>query len=76
MSIDGLDEGMLPDDMHGKSKTEIKQELEQRAQKRAEAQKEIADLAKQRDEYIKANQEDGEGGFDKVVKETLETQLK
>jgi Mg-chelatase subunit ChlD len=76
MSIDGLDEGMLPDDMHGKSKTEIKQELEQRAQKRAEAQKEIADLAKQRDEYIKANQKDGEGGFDKVVKETLETQLK
>ena len=76
MDIDGLDEGMLPDDMHGKSKTEIEADLKARATKRAEAQKEIADLAKKRDEYIKANQKDASSGFDNVVKETLTTELK
>ena len=76
MSVDGLDEGSMPDEWHGKSKEEIQKDVQERATKRAAAQKEIADLAKKRDEYIKANQKDGEGGFDKVVKETLETQLK
>ena len=76
MNIDGLDEGQLPDEWQGKSKDEIKKDVEERATKRATAQKEIADLAKKRDEYIKANQKDGEGGFDAVVKQTLATQLK
>jgi hypothetical protein len=76
MSVDGLDEGQLPADMQGKSKAELEQDLKARAEKRAQAQKEIEELSKKRDEYIKANQKDGEGGFDKVVKETLETQLK
>jgi hypothetical protein len=75
MNVDGLDEGMLPADLQGKSKEELKAELDARAKKRVEAQKEIADLAKQRDEYIKANQKDA-NGFDAVVKSTLETELK
>jgi len=76
MSLDGLDEGQLPADMQGKSKEELKKDIEARATKRQQAQKEIEELAKKRDEYIKANQKDGEAGFDNVVKHTLETQLK
>jgi flagellar biosynthesis chaperone FliJ len=62
--------------MQGKSKEELKKDIEARAAKRSQAQKEIEELAKKRDEYIKANQKDGEAGFDNVVKHTLETQLK
>jgi hypothetical protein len=76
MSLDGLDEGQLPADMQGKSKEELKKDIDARAAKRSQAQKEIEELAKKRDEYIKANQKDGEAGFDNVVKHTLETQLK
>ncbi len=75
MNLDGLEEGKLPSDMQGKSKAELKAELEARANKREKAQKEMADLAKQRDEYIAKNKKD-EGGFDGVVKKTLEAQLK
>jgi hypothetical protein len=75
MDVDSLDEGKLPDDMRGKSKAELKAELEARAKKREVAQKEMAELAKQRDEYLAKNKKD-EGGFDGVVKKTLETQLK
>jgi hypothetical protein len=75
MSVDGLEEGKLPEDMRGKSKAELKSELQARAQKRQAAQKEMTELAKQRDEYLAKNKKD-EGGFDGVVKKTLETQLK
>lgn len=75
MNIDGLDHDKLPEEMQGKSKEEIKAEVAARAKKREAAQKEMADLASKRDEYIRANQK-AEGGFDSVVKQTLETQLK
>ncbi|HUS27031.1 MAG TPA: vWA domain-containing protein [Kofleriaceae bacterium] len=76
MNLDDLDEGGLPEEMQNKSKEDLKKDLEARAAKRSQAQKEIEELAKKRDEYIKANQKDGEVGFDAVVKQTLETQLK
>jgi hypothetical protein len=75
MDVAALDEGKLPEEMRGKSKSDLKAELESRAKKRAEAQKEMTELAKKRDEFIKANTKDS-GGFDSVVKKTLETQLK
>lgn len=75
LNVDGLEEGKLPADMRGKSKEQLKQELEARAKKRQAAQAEIAKLAKERAEYLEKNAKD-EGGFDSVVKKTLETQLK
>ena len=75
MSLDALDADKLPEDMRTKSKAELKVELAERAKRRARAQQEMAELAKQRDEFIAKNKKD-EGGFDGVVKKTLETQLK
>lgn len=76
MDVDKLDAEKLPEDMRAKSKAELKAELEARAAKRQAAQKEIADLAKKRDEFIKANAKDDGTGFDSAVKKTLEEQLK
>jgi hypothetical protein len=75
MSVDGLEEGKLPADLRGKSKAELKQELEARAKKRQAAQAEIEKLAKERDAFLSKNAKDS-NGFDSVVKKTLETQLK
>jgi hypothetical protein len=75
MDIATLDEGKLPDDMRGKSKEDLKADLEARAKKRETAQKEMAELARQRDEYLSKNAKD-KTGFDGVVKQTLEAQLK
>lgn len=75
MNVDALDEGKLPEDMRGKSKAELEADLQARAKKRETAQKEMAELAKQRAEYLSKNSKDATG-FDGVVKKTLETQLK
>ena len=75
MNLDSLDEGKLPADMRGKSKAELEADLKVRAKKREQAQKEMAALAKERDAYLEKNAKD-KGGFDGVVKQTLETQLK
>ncbi|NVB82321.1 MAG: VWA domain-containing protein [Kofleriaceae bacterium] len=75
MSVDGLEQEKLPESMRGKSKAELEADLKARAVKREAAQKEISELAKKRDEYIKANAKDDKG-FDSVVKKTLEEQLK
>ena len=76
MNVDALEADKLPEGMREKSKEELKADLEQRAQRRAKAQKEMAELAKQRDEYLEKNAKDNKAGFDGVVKTTLETQLK
>lgn len=75
VSVDALEADKLPEEMRAKSKAELKAELEARAKRRQEAQKEIAELAAKRDGYLKANAKDA-GGFDSVVKNTLEAQLK
>jgi hypothetical protein len=75
MSLDKLDEDKLPEDLRGKSKAELEADLKARAARREAAQKEISELARKRDEYIKANAKDSKG-FDVVVKHTLEEQLK
>jgi hypothetical protein len=77
MSFDGLADDALPSDMRGMDKAQLKQEVEKRAAQRAEAQKELSDLAKKRDEFIQANKPGaGEGGFDAKVKEAIEVQIK
>ena len=75
MDIAAIESEKLPEDLRAKSKAELKAELEARASKRQAAQKEMAELAKKRDEYIKANKKD-DSGFDSVVKATIEAQLK
>ncbi len=74
VTVDRLDDGKLPANLRGKSKAELEADLKARAQKRVEAQQEMAKLAKQRDEYLEKNAKD-KGGFDTVVKHTLEMQL-
>lgn len=76
MNIEGLDQDKLPDEWHGKSKEEVKADIEARAKKREVAQKEMAELASKRDEYIRSNAGKDANGFDSVVKKTLEAQLK
>lgn len=76
MNIDALEGEKLPDEWQGKSKEEVKADIEARAKKREAAQKEMAELASKRDEYIRSNAGKDANGFDSVVKKTLETQLK
>jgi len=75
MSVDRLDADKLPGDLRTKSKSELKAELESRAKRRQAAQAEIEKLAKDREAYLAKNKRE-EGGFDSVVKLTLESQLK
>jgi hypothetical protein len=75
LAFDDLETEKLPEDMRAKSKEELKAELAERAQRRAAAQKQLGEVAAKRDEYIKAHTKD-EGGFDVVVKKTLQAQLK
>ena len=76
MNIDSIDSENLPEDMRAKSKDELKAEIATRASKRQAAQKEMAELTKKRDEYLKANSANKDDAFDGVVKTTLEAQLK
>ena len=75
-SVDTIDTTKLPTAYQGKSKAELAKDLAQKAEERAAAQKELADVAKQRDEYLKTHAGAGEGGFDTAVKTTLEKELK
>jgi len=76
MDVDKLDTKSLPADMQEKSKEEIKAEVASRAAKRKAAQNEMAELSKQRDEYLKKNTANKDDAFDGAVKTTLEAQLK
>lgn len=76
MNIDALEDDKLPEQYQGKSKEEVKADIEARAKKREAAQKEMAELASKRDEYMRSNAGKDANGFDSVVKKTLETQLK
>ncbi len=76
VALESVDPSALPADMRGKDKSEIKAELEKRVEQRKTLQKQAAEVAKQRDEYLKNNTVDGEAGFDTKVKATVERQLK
>ncbi len=64
----------LPEAMRSLSKDELKAEVATRSAKRAEAQKEIEQLVKQRADYLKKNTLDDEG-FDKKVKKSVEKSM-
>ncbi len=76
VELEAVPEASLPADMRGKDKAEIKAEVERRVEERRLLQEQAAQLARQRDAYLKDHAVDGEGGFDVKVKETVERQLK
>ena len=74
--IEALAPADLPEEMRAMGKTELKQELAKRADARKAAQKELSKLARERDEYLKKQASDGEGGFDAKVNAAIDEQLK
>ena len=76
MDLDAVAPATLPEDLRGLDKPALKAEIEKRAGLRKAAQDELADVAKQRDAYLKAQAKDGEGGFDAKVKAAIDLQLK
>jgi hypothetical protein len=75
MDLDAVEEGSLPADLRGKNKAELKAEISKRQSEREQAQKEIVELKKQRDEYLEKNAKGGDG-FDAKVKTSIDKQLK
>jgi hypothetical protein len=75
-SVDSLDMDKLPDAYKTKSKAELAKDLAQKADERAKTQKEITELTKQREDYLKTHAAGGKDGFDSAVKTTLEKELK
>ena len=74
VAIGSLDEGMLPSDLQGLNKDELKQKIDERAAQRAKAHKEMIEVAKQRAEYLKGHA-DVSNGFDDAVKGTVDREL-
>ena len=75
VSVDTLETDKLPSDLKAKSKGELRVELTKRVAEREAAQKELAELAKQRAEYLKTHGA-GKDGFDSAVKATVDHELK
>ena len=74
-SVEALDEGKLPAPMRGKSKAELATELGEKAKQREAAQVELAKVAAQRADYLKAHSKEAGDGFDVKVKATVDREL-
>jgi hypothetical protein len=75
VAVESLDKDMLPADMKNKSTDEIKAEISERAAKRDAAQAELAKVAKERADYLKAHEKEAGEGFDVKVKATVDREL-
>lgn len=76
VAIESVDPAALPEGMRGKDKEAIKAELDERVAKRKALQGQAAEIAKQREDYLKNNKPADDDGFDNKVKRTVERQLK
>lgn len=76
VNLDKLDDSKLPDDLRGKSKAELKAEVDRRVADNKAKQAQVTELSKKRDEYLKTHAKSTDGAFDAKVKETVEKQLK
>jgi hypothetical protein len=76
MALETVAPATLPEDLRGMDKPALKAEIEKRAERRKAAQDELTRVARQRDEYLKAQAKDGEGGFDAKVNAAIDAQLK
>src|SRR5260370_1036212 len=69
--IGAIDRDKLPPGLRSMTKPELATELDRRAKIRAEAQRELGQLAKQRAEYLRDHAAAGSGAaFDSAVKAT------
>jgi Mg-chelatase subunit ChlD len=75
IAVESLDADKLPAEMHGKSKDEIKADIDARKKVRSQAQTELQEVAKQRAEYLKAHAKEAGDGFDVKVKATVDREL-
>jgi Mg-chelatase subunit ChlD len=73
-SFESVDPAALPADLRDKDKGQIKAELDRRVATRKQAQKQIEQLSKDREDYLKKHAPGD--GFDAKVKATVEKQLK
>jgi ABC-type amino acid transport substrate-binding protein len=79
MALETVAPATLPEDLRGMDKPALKAEIEKRAGLRKAAQDELTKVAKQRDEYLKAQAKDGnedKDGFDAKVNAAIDAQLK
>lgn len=76
VAIESVDPAALPEGMRGKDTEAIKAELDSRVAKRKALQGQAAEIAKQREDYLKNNKPTDDDGFDNKVKATVERQLK
>lgn len=72
-ALDKIKEEELPAELQGKSKDEIKQLITQKEKDRSDIQKEIADLAKKRQEYIdnQSKNDSDDEDLGKAISESL-----
>lgn len=76
MAIESVAPATLPADMRGMDRPALEAEVARRAELRKMAQGELSKVARQRDEYLKAQAKTGEGGFDAKVNAAIDAQLK
>lgn len=72
-AADGIVQGDLPTDLQVMSKDDLKKELARRADERKAAEKEIGELSKKREEFLKEHA--AKDGFDAKVKATVDREL-
>jgi von Willebrand factor type A domain len=76
MALEAVTPATLPEDLRGMDKPALQAEIGRRADVRKAAQEELSKVARQRDEYLKAQARTGEGGFDAKVNAAIDAQLK
>jgi hypothetical protein len=78
MEVEAVAPADLPAEMRGMDKPALKAEITRRAKLREEAQRELTELSKKRDEYLKAQAgaKPSEASFDGKVKDAIDAELK
>jgi hypothetical protein len=76
MPLDAVPAASLPGELRGLDRSGLAAEIQRRTAVRAAAQKELAEVAKQREDYLHGKVKPGEGGFDAKVNAAIDAQLK
>jgi len=73
-SYDDLKDSQLPEELKGKSKTEIKSYVEKKREAREKLQKSIAELNIQRRDYVSKKSSDNDNGLESAMVKAIKTQ--
>jgi len=73
-SYDDLKDSQLPEELKGKSKTEIKSYVEKKRETREKLQKSIAELNIQRRDYVAKKSSDNDNGLESAMVKAIKTQ--